>query len=808
NDDSIWKFSISVPKLKYGSKFVKENSTIKVSYLIDAFQSYQGIEGLTPSPTSVVNNSDGTTTLNWDIKAPSYEEQSQQDKNFFEQNFEVKLKVKPTTPTYTQLTNKVTSEVLFFDNDVLTSNDLTAKVAVTVQDPKLIVSNGDTWGISSKGPRDSFGGVSGSNNLDITVYDGALLGFGVTPTMAMMDSGVNGPTNYEIYYHVDDHLYLDMFHSGNFFYSPNNKVTPDKLPLKTPVIYDVYVKYGYDNNKDANYSLLFSNVKQGEWYRNLNTTGKHISEIKIVFQANEESFDGPKTVPAGMFGRNMNFYFTVEKGYIGKVANQITDIVLGSGKDRYENERMQYGGATGLRWTPDWKLYWGPHTANIVPTPVGETKIGIGSIKFDDVNGNILSPGNNKILVEVKNDKASLENIEGPITAYSLLPIGVSLTNNQDIQEQIKITSISKNYKNSQRELIKIEWDALKLKPGFILAAEINVNVSTNLLASIELTLDVFLNTQDFNVPTITGMPLISDSYKNKDINDFNNNKDTNEYVLSTGNKYISSCQDILEVALSGKGDFDSSYTTAVNASPDSKVNYKLELKNTTNSKLSNLIIINTFPTIDDKTITTNEARDSQFEMKLTGPIKLNADWKNKVTVLYSTTATPKVAGLLDKNTKYLSDDFPLVDAENAKLATWLKAEDVKDWSKIKAYKIESKENIEWLQGKGATVTYSLKTPKTNIIETSQLSQKITQPTANNSVAVAANYSHAVEPEHVLVTLKAKPNQDNNHNENSNKQNKKDLATPITGDNQIFLAMILLLIGLGLLYSNHRIENK
>ncbi|MDR3214898.1 MAG: hypothetical protein LBT75_01290 [Bacilli bacterium] len=790
-DEAIWEFSLSVPKLASGSKYLKEGSIIKVEYEIDKFITYQGVANKTPQPTTISKNNDGSTLLVWEFKAPQYELQDQDLKHIFEQNFQLQLYFPIDIPQFQIVTNKVVGSVVFFDETNAVSTSLKSSIIVLSSNPSAIASNGSSWAISGKSPIDSVGGVSG-NNQDIKVYDSALLGFGISANMGLADSATYGPTKYYLTYDVDDHLDIYSFYSGDFYYRPNSKF-PAGLQFKKELIYDIYVKYGTKNNQEQDYSLFLENVTPGKWYRNFNTKGKHISEIQIRFHANDQTMFKEKLVPAGLFTTNLSLYFSIEKNYVGPVVNRIKDVEITEGWDGDNYGRPDYG-EDKTPWPAAYKAYWGPYSAQVMPMPTGETKVARTGIKFSNTTGNLIEEGHNVLNVSITNDVASIANLNAPFESYILLPIGCYLEDEQEQAGNYIIIKESDNYQNTKQQLVKVIWSNTKLLPSTTLNAFINVNISNKITNVFKIKVDSFIGNQDFIVHKITSQPSLIDSFKIKDVEDLNNNGNSDEYIVSSGNEYVTNGKHILEVSQSSLVNKKQNYEfNEVNL--NEMITYQFILNNASNDNINKLILVDVLPSLNDKSITTLENRNSKFSLQLKGPIIIPQEWKNKVVVQYSTSLNPKLAGLIDKNTTYYDNMNKFQDNKEASEAVWLNEDEIVDWSKIYSFKIESKPDIDYLKCSSAIIEINMITPGLNGLEPSLLDKSINkeQRAAYNSFAIATNDSQAVELNKYGVSLrlddginKDKPNQGNV----VSKPTAKDKANKIIKKNKLLESKI------------------
>lgn len=750
-DSTIWEFGFSVPKLDVGTKFLKEGSKIKVTYTLDPWAEFEQVLDQTPAPTAINGQE-----LYWEFDAPSTQVQTEALKELFGQVFRIKVKYKKETPQYTKVKNTLTGNVVFNDGKTgeIRTEQLDATVTVLQSEADITNQKGSVWPIANYGPSDNKGGILWKNGSDgLKVYDSALLGFSLTAGLTYADSYIREPDEYQIDYHIDDHLNISQFFSGYFYYRPNSgfvSANPGWIPLKEDPSYDLYVKY---SGEDADWALLKSDIRPEQWYtaQQLGVQdGKHVSDVRFVFTKK----------PAGMYGNQINFYMTIEKGYVGKVTNYIPNaIVEGWNSQYYKTARW---GSEQYPWDDVMRKYFGERYAYVVPVPEGQTKVARATVDFQNKNGNLIEVGDNSVLVTLRNDSASIRNLTGPFKGYALLPTGVKYKTEQPTDSAYETKVVSENYKESGCQLVEVTWtkdsiagDWTQLRPGKGLYAYINVEVTDQITSSIPLHFYGFVEDTDFTVPTISGTPIASDSYKEADVDDLNGDGSTSDFMVSTGNDYISGKSMILEVEKTVKGDQDEAYSKMAQATVDSLVSYQLSIQNQSQEKVSDFVLIDVLPTVGDKGITDPSDRGSKFDMALSGPIKLPKEWANKMEVTYTTSKNPKRVGILDAHTMYPTGAVVLTDPSDAEDAIWSSEQEVSDWSNIHAFKIQLKEGFSWAKAQGLNVEFELRAPKLESLDPQLLNTQVAREerAAYNSFAIAANQSLAVEPGRVGVTL-------------------------------------------------------
>ncbi|MDR1782225.1 MAG: hypothetical protein LBR40_04410, partial [Bacilli bacterium] len=490
--DIYWDFSVTIPYNGYGDKFIEEYEPIIITYEVDANIPIVNIKELNNQPFRGIKNKDkdsGKNIFTIKIVPPSYEKQRELSKNGYLLNYNFRIHgfVSEKTPEFSWLTNDLKADIKFINDNQPITKSLQAKVMCMSQTLGNHHSDGNLNSIYSIGPYNDKGYLGSWKNQDIKVHDNALLAFGLGLTVGPANDNEVGPQYYSLYYHIDDNLNLEKWYSGDFYYSPDstNFHWKKQIPLNYPLRYDLYVKYGTSNNLDKEWTLLLKNVKPKTLYHNLNK-GKHIGEFRLVVERNgkeREYYDHSewndekqdwdliykkvKAVPAGFFSNSVIGYYTVNKGYIGKVSNSISNVIIVNGygangllsnyctgvnKDNYLDlpkeekiykncnidEKSNQLLSDSEDWTDVWKKYWGPQTANIVSKEIGEDKVVTTNVSFSYSNGNLIDDESNMVYVNIVNDSASNSNIKGPFTSYVLLPQGVKYSPKQNEYNEFK----------------------------------------------------------------------------------------------------------------------------------------------------------------------------------------------------------------------------------------------------------------------------------------------------------------------------------------------------------------------------------
>lgn len=448
--------------------------------------------------------------------------------------------------------------------------------------------------------------------------------------------------------------------------------------------------------------------------------------------------------PAGMASSKLlHFNMTPEKGYVGHVENTSYTNFWGNdalGKIAIVGSEWHWLNGANKAWAP----VAGAQGAEIVKPTEGIDRTVKTGVQFDQLSelpdgSKVIVAGDNTVTAAIGNDEISKNDVPGPMISYVLLPKGVNYVGSLD-EEKPNSELVTDNYKSTGQSLVKVTYSADYLQPKQNSNSTFRVSVTEKMTSNPKLKVFSFISSDDYKTPIIKGDPVITDTLGGKDTDNLNG-QGTDKPMFYSGRDYHFDKSSALAVGMTVNG---SSKDVEIN--DQGKADFQLNLTNNTDDDLKNMILMDTLPNVDDLSITTNEQRGSEFNMTLNGPITLPESWQNKVSVTYTTSANPKKAGILDKNTIYPASTQKLEDAPNAEDATWLLEKDVTDWSKIKAFKIELNDSATWVSGADMKIKFAMAIPK---------DAKVTQK-AYNSFAFAANNSQVIEPYRLGVHLVTK----------------------------------------------------
>ena len=726
-----YSVGVSAPKKSSGSLYVKEGTVVKVTYRLDKNFEYVGIKETDAKQPTVVGN-----TLTWEYTAPSYAEQKATKGNFFEKDLTVQAKVKDSAVYYDKngLINIASASAEFIDGSSSATQPVNSKTYVIPNNPDDAPAplKGSNFPTNHKAPADGNGNVASAKegDKDIQVSDDAYLGFGLDLTPASAGSATIGFNYYNLVYKIDSHLNFENFWTGTPYYMPNSSL-PTYMPQKKTPVYAFNVKYMNDNGQeDANWTTLKMSMDPGKTYTKKQLgipEGKKVSQIWLWFhradytkvpatpaEANNFNYiddNGDRIMdmaPAGIYEYDMRVNTTVEKGYLGQVANHMDLTFYGYDWEGYMRD-VSYDPSN--TWSDEFpgsdanNVTWRERVADrhveITKPDEGKNKLVQGTVAFENQVGNMTNTGENTVLTTVKNNKASSAALTGPFVNYVLLPTGVKFKASVDPKNAIA-TVVDENYQGTGRQLIKVAMTTEIITANKYAYGEFTVDIEKNAPNNLDLKLTGTTGDEKYIAPDpSSSTPLLTDTIVESDKDDINGDGNIEQLVFKSGNAYVLNKGEHLSVNTTVKGDKDSKNGQMANVTTAEKANYRLTLDNDTDDKVTSLNILNVLPTVGDSNVLDGEARNSAYVMKMTKAITLPKAWQDKVDVYYTTSANPKRTGTIDVDTTYPTGATKVIDPVGAEEATWVNADQVKDWSTIHAFKIVMKDGVEWVQGKG-----------------------------------------------------------------------------------------------------------
>ncbi|WP_284140515.1 SpaA isopeptide-forming pilin-related protein [Virgibacillus sp. LDC-1] len=735
---TLWKIKLDIPKKDTGQMFLKEGSQIIMTDTLPAGLSYDSMES---GPEPVQNGN----VLTWQFDAPTLNEQSAANSALYSQTVQVWLTVNTGTVNTTQ-TNQVDVETTYIDDSTRTTS---GQDKIDIVDSSAANGHIDgSWYVPVHvGPADGKGKVAPNSNQNPNpiVYDDALLGFshGIAP---LKESEPGDFQSYTTIFRIDSNLIFERLTTpGGFIFRPNANY-PSGIPLNEQPRFNIVASV---NGQEK---LLVENAEHKKHYTRsdlglLNTD--KVDYIKYDFTY----------APSGMLnGTRPYYYFGIKEGYTGEVVNTFNvygvDANGSSFNHRYDEEPRN--------------TIAGPRSATIAPKPVDQPPIAYVGVKLLDENAGEVVAGGNRMQIGLDNASTSTIAMNDKLEAVVLMPPGVSINNNpnpnfidKDGQSSQASSSaaggsfeiLNENYNGSGRQLVRVVWNDNLLRPGNKLVAELDVTVSTGAPNSLLFNVYGFSGDDQLDVPTSDGT-LVTDTVLETDTGDLNENGITDEPRLKSGNRYFMRGEYNIETEKLVKGELDTAFSLFGHTLPGGSIDYQLKLTNTSGKDISSLTLIDVLPSVGDLGITDNVDRGSRFTPLLTGEIVLPSSWKDRVDVFYSTAENPKRDDLIRK-TDYPDTTQPLSNPPGAQEPNWMKSSEVTDWTDIHSFKIQSKNDEDWLDGESILISFSMQAPLASDVPEDILDESIdpTSRAAWNSFAIATDQGQPVEPLRVGVYM-------------------------------------------------------
>lgn len=649
--ETIWQIKVNVPKNESGSTGLDPKKSIIVEDVFSDELSYVSVINNTPKPKKTEKNK-----VIWEFTPPTIEEQFKMKDNLFTVDLWVKLKVPDKKTMIGQNVHNIATAEAQFMNHVNPLKTSTKKIEVGVYD-----SEGNTDDIEGAimapvhiGPSDGKTGIgkgdSKNPNPQVGQKDDGHLKF-VHGISSMKIGAIYDMKNYTSIYTIDDNLELEKIHTpGRWVFARNNDELKMNKPLENNPEFDIILELKNGTIKEI------KNAEADKIYTrkdlNLQMTD-HVKTIKYYYHY----------APAGMHARQRaDYYFYPRKNYVGEVKNSYNVYVEPDelaikdwNKDAAGNSPNNSPIADKGWWYMKnmeniWKRMASDRTAQVLPKLENQPPIASIGVELVEQSNGYVTLGKNRMRVEFKNEPSSTTSISYPVEAYALLPIGVQLANeanatfstNDILNSQGSYKIVDKNYKNSGKQLVKITWDDLRVRIGEKFSAELDVNLSQSMSNALQFKVFGFSGEKNITAP-VTNSPTITSTILEKDLEDINQDKNTEQYRLQSGNEYLIFGQyDLQSEKFIKKADATEWSKAIQKVLPGEKIDYQLVMTNQTSHTFESMILMDVLPSVGDFGLTDNINRGSHFTPYLTGPISLPSEWQDKVDVFYSQSKNPK----------------------------------------------------------------------------------------------------------------------------------------------------------------------
>ncbi|MBC1817348.1 isopeptide-forming domain-containing fimbrial protein, partial [Listeria seeligeri] len=762
-DTGVWSIKVNADAKDTGLLYFKEGSKIKV---VDTIPT--GLTYVSDDSNGVYDSNAHTVT--WEFDAPTINTQKAvaDGDSLFNKTIEVRTTYDTGITEPTGYTNKASVSSVDYGGQTI-SKDASAKTYAGPAGNDVPAPSGAVYFPTHTGPSNGSGdiGTGDNKNPNPSVYDSALLRFDLFNPAYTANSGTIPFDKYDVTYNIDDNLNLNKIVVGNSDFNPD-ALPPDAVGLdaSTEPKANIYVTI------DGEETLLVANAGKGTY--SLADYGysanAHISNIRYSY------------VNRGAGTNNyVSMYYSVKEGYTGNVANTVNYDVVGYNA---EGKQVAWDNSTDAN---DVSTGTGTRTASIIPPPPNSVPILKSAVFFTDEENGIVKTGSNHLVGRLINDSASVKQATAPLSEMLLLPKGVIVdtddpayqvsTNTEwgeststGINPEGTIKIVDGNYNGTGQQLVEIKWNADSIYPGLQLSYQFNIKIADNAPSTLTTMVYGSVGNTDFDVPTQTG-DAITNSVKKQDTSDINQNGNTDENLIISGNKYNIIREDKISTSKLVKGDQDTGFSKFGHTSLGGNIDYQLNLTNDGETQINQMVLMDVLPSIGDLGITDNSQRGSQFTPTMTGPIKVPDVWAGKVAITYSTATNP-MRDDLTQNVLYPETTNPIVNPMDSQQPNWTDEIAVTDWTQIHSFKITLLDNAEFKTGDNIMLSFSMQAPSDLSSDLTNRSIDEQTRAAWNSFAFASNNLQVVEPERVGVVVNDAPEEPIIHKDVNDKQHE------------------------------------
>lgn len=781
----VWKVKASISNPGVGVQFIKPGSLITIT---DDFESSLSYSGTT---SSVVPTQVGTKRT-WSFNAPDLSVQQAALNNktdIWSVEFLVYTNVSASVVAPITINNSVDITSIDYANKTVTKKSNVASMEVFPIKEDVVTSSGSWIFPQYFGPNNGI--TNPTTNPFPTVTDTASLAYRYQYfVMSSKESVYKEESKTNLYSWDSYDVYTKGYKNVSMHEEIDSNLELQSFSIPKPrAIAKIYEQSSLKTIPSLTLKLEINTV--GNWKMITLDTSKYISSDWIsvsrsdlnlkdidhvisyeLYYANKDN-----TPIQGDFSLNaVNALYTIKKGYIGKVTN-----------------RLWYSGWVNGATTPFYRFPMedsesssiGPRSANVIGVS-NMTPVARNIISFHKKTGNQVNIGANRVSAQLHNDSSSMVRMSKNFSGSIILPLGVT------INEAPNITFwdgkggnvgaaggsyiVKNNYNGTGRQKINVNWNDSELFPGKNLGFDFDVTIDRNAEMPLDLYFYAISGDPKLSVPAVT-QPNISSSTLETDIDDINEDGNTVQELVKAGNNFILLRDTNVQTEKTVKGDKDTTYSKFAHTSPGGIIDYRLNVTNTTDENITKFVLMDALPSVGDLALTDGASRGSMFTPSMTGQITIPAEWKDKVTVFYSTSTNPKRDDLV-KNVIYPGTTQTLQNPLGATDPIWTLATSITDWSEIHSYKIEVNEGVSVIPGQNIMLEFRMKAPEEkNIADKTLLDPTVHEQTraAWSSFAYASNTLQAVEPERVGVVM------DGLGKVGINKIDSEDTSIPLSG---------------------------
>lgn len=753
-DTAIFTVGSSINKFTSGSLALLPESKVIITYTL--------AEGLTYlSDTSGVTPVQNGQTLTWEFAYNANEDESY----FYTTNFDISVLVDGDLTVFSKIKNTASATATFIDNTVQTYNaDATVIVSPNFEYELEGLYDGSAYTTIFSGPSDGLGNTGWINNDDPEVTDGGLLGWGLYLTSLYSVHPTEGLNAYNVFFHPDENTNISQIYSGDYYYRPSSAFAEAGLqPLEEKIYASVSIKYfdseewyqGFDKIEASTYYYpnqlgIDPNRKVESLWFHYHDGETHVFWDDIGFGNVQDS--AVNTIPAGMTTTNFRIWTTIDEGYVGSIESNVALAFSGwnINGNRIDMQSKNVPEELKISWYQDFdagsesRLL--PKTAQVVEPPVGVERYVRSNAHFANTENNLLNEGNNILKLELINDSASVSALKGPFEAYVLVDEGIEFNDLSGVVGgEVKL--ITDNYKNTGKTLLHLVYSSTNITISYKSTVSIPVTVTSRSPYNVNVEMYGYLN-DDFEVSDVSNTNGTF-TQKELDTEDFNDNGLIEELFV-TRNQYTFIDAYEFYGTLSASHD-DVTFSNSINVYDDGFNMMRIGIYNPNQKPISDLVLIGVLPTVDDTYVLNDVVRNSKFSMSFSEPFPLSEAMAESFEITYSSSKEPLVEGVLDANT---SSNLPLITSPSrVDDQLWLKADEVKDFSTIRSYKIVLKSDAKAIRDQEIEFKVPLVMDDHDLVGDENIDERI----AFSSYAVGINNASVFETQLLNLIYTKKP---------------------------------------------------
>ncbi|WDF81761.1 KxYKxGKxW signal peptide domain-containing protein [Lacticaseibacillus pabuli] len=345
-----------------------------------------------------------------------------------------------------------------------------------------------------------------------------------------------------------------------------------------------------------------------------------------------------------------------------------------------------------------------------------------------------------------------------PFSAYVLMPTGVTL----NTTETNGLTIISNDYNGTGQQLVKADFGTTILPHGKSMSINLPVEISAD--TPTQLTFKSYLDLGNTPYEPFDAANTNTSSFQVvSDENDLNGNGDKTDKLIALANVYTvpKTRQVTTNQQIEGQGTLSDGTATTT---PGGTATVTINTDPSTDANITSLDLLDVLPQGGTKGLTTDDTRDTDFPLTLSGPITLPAGWNGKVQVLYSTKSG--------------------ADLDPSDASQWTNAQGLNnDFSKVTAFRIILDATAgETLQGGQQAISFQVKASGDSSLFPIGVMKR-----SDNTYSMSINGLQETEPHHAVIAITrqaSNPGGGNNYpGGNPNGGNNNPGGNPTGGNN-------------------------